>query len=120
MLDRFYISIFNRLKTSMGKKAIPLALYYISFLELALLFALIAFFMVFAKQMKLGIMSQGKTIGLFIALALFVLFKNWMRYNGKRRHVLNAKVSSTRFSLWKLILLPVLCIALAVILLQAL
>ena len=118
MLDTFYISVYNHIKKRSGKGALRIALYYIVFLELLLLFLLGIFFMAFAKQMKLQVMSDTKAIVLFVIIGLFIFFKNWMRYNGKRRTILNAKSNRVVHPVWKLVLFPILCVLLAVILLQ--
>ncbi|MCC1483290.1 hypothetical protein [Winogradskyella immobilis] len=116
MFDRYYISAFNTLKSSFGKHAIRYALYYVNLLEF-LVYALIAsFFMAFANQMGIITMHITKVITLSVIIFLFVCFKNWIRYNGKRRHVLNAKSKHrTSLQLWKLVMLPVVCILLIVV-----
>ncbi len=119
MLDTFYISIFNYYKKAFGKKSLRLALLYINFLELSIILALGAFFMAFANQMKMIVMSSAKFWVLFTLVALFVLFKNWMRYNGKKRIVLNAKSKHNQTSIYLLWLLPIGCLAISLILLQA-
>jgi hypothetical protein len=120
MLDKFYISVFNHYKKSFGKKSLKLALLYINFLELSIILALGAFFMAFASQMKLLIMSSTKFWALFVLVALFVFLKNWMRYNGKKRIVLNAKLKGNNTSIHLLWLLPFGCLTIAFILLQVL
>ncbi|BAO75388.1 hypothetical protein WPG_1158 [Winogradskyella sp. PG-2] len=82
--------------------------------------ALGAFFMAFASQMKLLIMSSTKFWILFTLVALFVVFKNWMHYNGKKRTVLNAKLKGNKTSIYILWLLPFGCLFIAFILLQVL
>ena len=119
MLDKFYISIFNYYKKSLGKKSLRLALFYINLLELAIILALGAFFMAFANQMKLSVMSNTKFWILFVIVSLFVIFKNWMRYNGKKRNVLNAKSKSKTYSIYLLWLLPVGCFIVAYVIMQA-
>jgi len=118
MLDIYYISVFNYYKKRLGKKSLKLALLYINFLELSIVLALGAFFMAFASQMKLIIMSSTKFWILFALIALFIVFKNWMRYNGKKRNVLNAKLKANRISIYLLWLLPFGSLILAFILLQ--
>ena len=118
MLDTFYISIFNYYKKTFGKKSLGLALLYINFLELSIILALAAFFLAFANQMKLLIMSSTKFWVLFALVAIFVVFKNWMRYNGKKRIILNAKLKGQTTSIFLLWILPLGCLTLAIILLQ--
>lgn len=118
MLDTFYISIFNYYKKTFGKKSLTIALLYINFLELSIILALGAFFLAFANQMKLLVMSSTKFWILFVLVSVFVVFKNWMRYNGKKRIILNAKLKSKPTSIYLLWILPFGCLILAVILLQ--
>ncbi|MDP5081438.1 MAG: hypothetical protein NWP87_02190 [Winogradskyella sp.] len=118
MLDTFYIYIFNYYKKTYRKKSIGIALLYINFLELSLILSLGTFFMAFANQMKLLLMSSTKFWILFTLVSLFVVFKNWMRYNGKKRIILNAKLKGRPTSIYLLWILPFGCLALAFILLQ--
>jgi hypothetical protein len=120
MLDTFYISIFNYYKKTLGKKSLGLSLLYINFLELSIVLALGAFFMAFASQMKLLVMSSAKFWVLFTLVAVFIVFKNWMRYNGKKRNVLNAKIKGNTTSIYLLWFLPFGCLTIAFILLQVL
>lgn len=118
MLDSFYISILNHYKKGLGKKSLKLALLYINLLELAVILALAAFALAFASQMKMATMSSTKFWVLYGLIGLFVIFKNWMRYNGKRRNILNAKSKSQRMSIYLLWILPLGCLIIAFILLQ--
>ncbi len=118
MLDSFYISVLNHYKKRLGKKSLQLALLYINFLELALILALGAFALAFATQMKMLVISSTKFWAVFGLIALFIVFKNWMRYNGKKRNILNAKLKPQRTSIFLLWLLPFGCLAIALILLQ--
>lgn len=119
MLDTYYISIFNHYKKTLGKRSFAIALLYIILLELAIILALAAFFLAFANQMKMDVMSQTKFWVLFGLVTLFVVFKNWMKYNGKKRNVLNAKLKTKSMSIYLLWLLPFGCFVIAFILLQA-
>lgn len=116
--DNHYISIFNHYKKAFGKKSINIALLYISALEISIVLVLAAFFMAFATQMKMQIMSSTKFWILFSLIALFIISKNWMRYNGKKRTILNAKSKHNTTSIYLLWLMPVGCFAMAFILLQ--
>jgi len=118
MLDTFYISVYNYYKKTLGKRSLTIALLYINFLELSITLALAAFFMAFASQMKMLVMSKTKFWVLFAIVALFVIFKNWMRYNGKKRNILNTKLKGKTTSIYLLWLLPLGCLAIAFILLQ--
>lgn len=84
MLDTYYISIFNHYKKTLGKRSLNIALVYISLVELSIILALLAFFMAFAGQLKISVMSDTKFWVLYGVIAAFIFFKNWMRYNGKK------------------------------------
>ena len=118
MLDNYYISVFNYYKKSLGKRSLTLALLYINLLELSILLALGTFFMAFVKQMRVLTISSTKFWVLFGIVALFVIFKNWMRYNGKKRNVLNAKLKAKSTSIYLLWFLPIGCLIIAFVLLQ--
>lgn len=118
MLDRYYITVFNYYKKAFGKRSLNIALFYINFLELSFILALAAFFMAFASQMKMQVMSSTKFWVLLTLIALFVVSKNWMRYNGKKRTILNAKSKRNDTSIYLLWLLPAGCFAIAFILFQ--
>ncbi|RED44583.1 hypothetical protein DFQ10_103270 [Winogradskyella eximia] len=118
MLDNYYITIFNHYKKVFGKKSITIALLYINALEISIALALGAFFMAFASQMKISVMSSSKFWVLFTLIALFIISKNWMRYNGKKRTILNAKSKRIDTSISLLWLIPIGCLTMAFILLQ--
>jgi ABC-type dipeptide/oligopeptide/nickel transport system permease component len=88
-------------------------------LEVSIALTIGAFFMAFTSQMKIATMSLNKFWVLFILVSIFIVFKNWMRYNGKRRHILKAKLKSSH-SIYVLWILPFAFIAIGVILLQVL
>ena len=118
MLDSFYISIFNYYKKTLGRISLSIALVYINLLELSIILALSSFFLAFAKQMKIAVMSSTKFWVLIGVVTLFVIFKNWMRYNGKKRIILNAKTKPKNASIYLLWLIPLGCFTIAFILLQ--
>lgn len=118
MLDTFYISVLNHYKKRLGKRSLKLAQVYINFLEISLVLALGAFALAFASKMKISVMSSTKFWVLFSLIAVFIMFKNWMRYNGKKRNILNAKVKSKPIPIYILWLLPLGSLTLGLILLQ--
>lgn len=118
MLDTYYISIFNHYKKTLGKRSLNIALVYISLVELSIILALLAFFMAFAGQLKISVMSDTKFWVLYGVIAAFIFFKNWMRYNGKKRNILNAKGKRNTMSIYLLWLLPIGCFVIAFVLLQ--
>jgi len=120
MLDSFYISFFNISKKKLSKKAIPLALYYITLCEIAFYSLLAIFFAAFANQLNVGKISLQNAVILTILCVLFIWFKNYMRYNGKRRTILNAnKSKKSKIQPWKLVVFPFACVILSIILYQA-
>jgi len=118
MLDNYYISILNTYKNNLGKNALTLALYYVSVLESIIGLAIMAFFRAFASQLKIGTISNSKFWIVFAGITVVILFKNWMRYNGKKRHVLKAKLSAKKIPIYVLLILPVGILAIAIVLLQ--
>ena len=119
MFDTFYIGLLNNLKPMFGKKAMGYALYYINITEVSFYALVACFFAAFASQLNIGKISSEKALILSVLFVLFICLKNWMRYNGKRRNVLNAKSKRVKLKFWKLILLPVACIILAIVFFQA-
>ncbi len=116
IFDQFVLSIFNYYKARFKRKANAIAVFYISVLQIALLLVLGVFFAVFFKQMHVETMSSSKAWTIFIIVSLFVYFKNWMSYTGKKRNILNAKNTkrkSQQYSVLVLWLLPLGCIALS-------
>ncbi|WP_425076568.1 hypothetical protein [Psychroserpens sp. S379A] len=121
--DIFFFSIFSHYKTRFKQKANTIAVFYISVLQIALLFLLGSFFAVFLSQMNVATMSSSKAWTLFIIASVIIYFKNWIQYSGKKRKVLNAKTNKSKsklYSIWLLWLLPIACIGLSIIILKAL
>lgn len=121
VFDQFALSVFNHYKPKLKQKASSVTIFYLSFLQISLLLLLGVFFGAFFKQMKLDTMSSEKAWTLFIIASIFIYFKNWMGFSGKKRNVLNAKRSKKNvqeYNIWLLWLLPFACIALSIVLLQ--
>lgn len=114
MLDSYYISVFNYYKKRFKRQSHKIALLYINLLEVSLCLALGSFFLAFANQMKIVTMSLSKFWLIFGLISTFIVFKNWMRYNGKKRNILNAK-AKTKHSIYLIWLLPFACTGLAFI-----
>jgi len=122
LFDTLFFSVFKHYKDAKSKKANQLATVYISVLQCALLLLFGVFFAGFFKQMNMTTMSQDKAIVLFVLACIFIFFKNWMQYAGRKRKVLNAKMlnkKSAGYSIFMLWLLPVACVGLAVVIYQA-
>lgn len=122
LFDTLFFTVFKHYKEAKNKKANQLATTYVSVLQCALILLLGVFFAGFFKQMNMTTMSQDKAIVLFVLACIFIFFKNWMQYAGRKRKVLNAKMlkkKSADYSMLMLWLLPVACIVLAIVIYQA-
>jgi hypothetical protein len=121
--NQLYLTVFSRFKGRFKQKANTIALFYTSVLQITLLFLGGVFFIKFLEQMKVVVMSESNAWVLFIMTAVFIHFKNWVSYSGRKRRVLNAKLSNKKgleYSWFMLIVLPVGIIGLALLMLQAL
>jgi hypothetical protein len=122
VFDSLFFNVFKHYKDAKSKKANQYATMYISILQCAILFVLGVFFAGFFNQMHINTISQDKAWLLFILISVFIFFKNWIQYAGKKRKVLNAKMlknKSANYSIFMLWLLPVACVVLALVILQA-
>ena len=120
--DQFFFNIFNYYKKGYKKKATRIAIIYINMLQVSFLLLLGIFFSVFFDKMNVYFISSEKAWALFIIAAIIICFKNWIQYSGKKRKVMNAKISSKKskkFSIPLLWILPAVFIALSLILYQA-
>jgi len=122
IFDRYFISVFNAFKTTFKQKANTIALFYISLLQIAILFVSGVFFITFLNQMNVKTPSTSKVITVFVMVAVAIHIKNWLKYNGKTRMVLKAKLNRKKAkdaSLPLLFSLPIACIVLGFILLKS-
>ena len=121
--NQLYRTVFNRFKGRFKQKSNTIALYYVSVVEIALILLLGVFFIKFLDQMKVVVMSGSNAWLLFVMTAVFIHFKNWVSYSGRKRRVLNAKLSNKKgleYSLFILIVLPIGIIGLSLLMLKAL
>ena len=121
--NKLYLTVFSRFKSRFKQKANTIALFYVSLVEIGLTLLIGVFFVKFLDQMKVVIMSGSNAWLLFIMTALFVHFKNWINFSGRKRRVLNAKLSNKKelqYSLFILIVLPLGIIGLSLLMLKAL
>ena len=66
------------------------------------------------------ITMDSSKVRIFIIIGIvFIGFKNWMRYNGKRRNVLNATTKKTRVKPILLLILPIVFLVLIFLFYQA-
>ena len=120
--DILFFHFFQFYKTKKNKKANSIATFYITFLQSSLLLLLGVFFAKFFRQMHMDTMSSDKAWTLFVLIVIFIYFKNWMQYGGRRRKVLNAKMLKNKkitHNIWLLWLLPIAVLGLTYILFQA-
>lgn len=123
MLDQLFFDIFQHYKTKHKAKANNIALLYILLLQASLLLFAGIFLMLFLNQMQVDGISGSKAWSLYILLILFLLFRNWIYYTGKKRKVLNTKLTKNKPSfqnIWLLWLIPTSIFTLSLILLQRL
>jgi len=122
LFDKLFFSVFKHYKDMKNKKANDIATAYISVLQSALILLLGVFFAGFFNQMNVNTLSQDKAITLFVLACVFIFFKNWMQYAGRKRKVLNAKMLKSKslgYNIWLIWLLPLVCLGLSFIIYQA-
>jgi len=122
VFDWFFYYMFSRFKTRYKQKANTIALLYTSVLQIALVFLLGCFFAAFFSQLHVDAMSKDKAWVLFIMVSLAIHFKNWITYNGNTRKVMNAKFNkkkAPKYNFGLLFALPIICVAMGLLLLQA-
>ncbi|ULC59943.1 hypothetical protein MBM09_02925 [Flaviramulus sp. BrNp1-15] len=120
--DILFFHFFHHYKTKKSKKANSIATFYVTFLQCSLILLLGVFFAKFFRQMHMDTMSADKAWTLFVLVAIFIYFKNWMQYGGRKRKVLNAKMIRNKkltYNIWLLWLLPLAILGLTYILFQA-
>ena len=121
--NQLYLTTFNRFKARFRQKANTIALFYVSIVQIAIILLLGIFFIKFLDQMKVIIMNGTNGWLLFIILSLFIHFKNWLSYSGRKRRILNAKLSIKKdleYSMFVLIYLPLGLLGLSLIMLKVL
>ncbi|MDA9334742.1 hypothetical protein N9Q89_01110 [Flavobacteriaceae bacterium] len=119
--NQLYLTVFNHFKARYKQKANTIALFYVSILQIALLLLGGIFFTKFLEQMKVVVMSSTNSVVLFCMIALFIHFKNWMNYSGRKRRVLNAKLTNKKdlgYSMFILFVMPIGIISLSILLLK--
>lgn len=120
--DTLFYNVFTFLKPRYKQKSNSIAIAYISILQCALVLLLGVFFTRFFNQMNMGTISKEKAWTLFVLVSLFVFFKNWMQFTGKRRMMIHAKMNKkakNQYNVWLILLLPIGVLILALILFQA-
>lgn len=122
MFDQLFFTVNTYYKISYTKKALSIAVFYISLLQISLLFLLGCFFAGFFKQMHVDTLSADNAWILFIITSIAIYFKNWMSYTGRSLMILKAQMNKKKqsdYSIFLLWLLPAASTALAIILLSS-
>ncbi|MDD7884670.1 hypothetical protein [Flavivirga sp. 57AJ16] len=122
LFDILFYNIFSKYKTKYKQKANNIAVIYVTLLQVTLLLLLGIFFAGFFKQMNMVTMSSTKAWTLFALMAVFLYFKNWMQYTGKKRMMINAKMNKKKtqyYSIWLLWTLPLAVLGLSYVVYQA-
>ena len=120
--DILFFHFFQYYKSKKNKKANSIATFYVTVLQCSLLLLLGVFFAKFFRQMHMDTMSASKAWTLFFLAIIFIYFKNWMQYGGRKRKVLNAKMLKNKkltYNIWLLWLLPIAILGLTFVLFQA-
>tara|TARA_R110000868_G_scaffold182711_3_gene423765 strand:+ start:2955 stop:3335 length:381 start_codon:yes stop_codon:yes gene_type:complete len=121
--DTLFYNIFSYYKPKLKQKATSIAVVYITILQVSLVLLLGVFFAGFFRQMNMVTMSASKAWTLFVLIAVFIYFKNWMQYTGKRRMMINAKMnkkkSKSTYNIYLLWGLPIAILGLTYVVFQA-
>ncbi len=120
--DTLFLHFFKFYKDKKNKKANRIATVYVTFLQATLLLLLGVFFAGFFSQMNVSTMSSTKAWTLFVLVVVFLSFKNWMNYGGKKRNVLNSKMLKKKklpYNILLLWFLPFVLLALCYVLSMA-
>lgn len=121
--DTLFYNIFFYYKPKLKQRATSIAVVYVTLLQWSILLLLGVFFAGFFRQMNMVTMSASKAWTLFVLIAVFIYFKNWMQYTGKRRMMINAKMnkkkSKSTYNVYLLWLLPIAILGLTYVVFQA-
>ena len=123
LFDQLFFNVFNHYKVKYKRRANTLASLYVSILQISLIFLLGVFFAAFFRQMNVDTMSPDKAWVLFVITSILIYFKNWIQFSGRKRSVINAKLSKRKtrsHNIWLLWILPICCIILSILLLNIL
>ena len=121
LFDQFYISVYQIIKKYNPRSAARVARFYVSLLQIGLFLLSGVFFMKFCEQMKLTFLTPPNAWLLFVGISLFIMFKNWMGYNGKKRSILFSKASkrASQHSFFTLLIFQFLVYGLTFVVLKA-
>lgn len=111
LFDTLFYNIFSLYKPKYKQKANNIAIVYITLFQILLMLLLGVFFAGFFRQMNMVTMTSSNAWTLFTLASIFIYFKNWMQYTGKRRMMINAKMNKKKSNLYNIYLLWVLQLA---------
>ena len=118
IFDVLFYNVFQHYKPTQKKKANSIALYYINTLQCTLLLIAGIVITTVLNDTNISTMSSGNAWTLFILACLFLIFRNWIQYSGKKRKLLNVKFNSKKkpelYNMWLLWALLVSAIILAI------
>ena len=106
--DTLYFTVQKQYKPKHKQKANGFALWYVSLLQSGLLLFVGVLIAHFFKGMSTSGLSQDKAWLLFGMSVVFVFFRNWMLYSGRKQKIMLAKgrkKASGDYKLWMLWLL---------------
>ena len=119
VFDHLFFGVFNYYKNRKNKKAITIAIWYITLVHTSIVFILGVFFSEFFKQMNIATLTSTKAYILFVTIVIGLLFKNWIQYSGRKLTIRKAKKNSSKSverSIYVLWFVPIGLIALSLIL----
>jgi len=122
VFSQLFITVNTYYKKSFPKKALSIAVFYISLLQISLVLLLGSFFAGFFKQMRVDTLTANNAWMLFVIVSIFIYFKNWMSYNGRGLMILKAKMNKKKqadYNIFLIWLLPIASTTLAIILLRS-
>ena len=106
IFDILFYNVFQHYKPTKKKKANTIALYYINLLQCTLLLISGVIITTVLNEINASTMSSGNAWMLFILSCIFLIFRNWIQYSGKKRKMLNIKFNSKkkpeRYNIWLL------------------
>ena len=123
LFDTLFYNVFSYYKPKLKQKAVSVAIAYITILQIALLLILGIFFTGFFRNMNMVTMSSSNAWTVFTLASIFIYFKNWMQYTGKRRMMINAKMNKNKskntYNIYLLWVLPIAILGLTYVVFQA-
>ncbi len=124
IFDVLFYNVFQHYKPTKKKKANTIALNYINSLQCTLLLIVGIVITTILNKTNASTMSTGNAWTLFILACIFLIFRNWIQYSGKKRKILNVKLNSKKkpelYNIWLLWTLLASAIILAIAMLSTL